>query len=274
MSAAVAEDGVVGRPRSLLICHHDDALTRESMERWLASFTVLVGVVVIEEPASRLRRRIRRELERVGPLRFLDVLAWRLYARLVLAKRDRRWEAAALAALRQRYPPAPAATPIFHTSSPNTEETRAFIERQRPDFTVARCKTLLKKSIFSIPIRGTWVMHPGICPEYRNAHGCFWALARGDRERVGMTLLRIDEGVDTGPVYGYYSYPVDEAAETPSMINHQVVLANLDALRSAFETIHAGTARPLDTTGRPSATWGQPWLSRYLLWKWRACRVA
>jgi methionyl-tRNA formyltransferase len=244
------------------------------MERWLASFTDLAGVVVIEEPAARVRRRVRRELQRVGPLRFLDVLAWRAYARLVLGARDRAWEAAALTRVRAAYPAAPAATPVFHTQSPNTDATQAFIERQRPDFAVARCKTLLRSSIFSIPPHGTWVMHPGICPEYRNAHGCFWALARGDSERVGMTLLKIDEGVDTGPVYGYFRYAIDEAAETPAMINHQVVLANLDALRAAFESITAGTARPLDTRGRESGTWGQPWLSRYLRWKWRARRNA
>ena len=50
-------------------------------------------------------------------------------------------------------------------------------------------------------------MHPGICPEYRNAHGCFWALANRDLNKVGMTLLRIDKGVDTGPTFGYYTYP-------------------------------------------------------------------
>jgi len=36
-------------------------------------------------------------------------------------------------------------------------------------------------------------MHPGICPEYRNSHGCFWALANDDPERVGVTLLQIDK---------------------------------------------------------------------------------
>ena len=54
----------------------------------------------------------------------------------------------------------------------------------------ARCKVILKEKIFGIPRVGTFVMHPGICPEYRNAHGCFWALVRRDLERVGMTLLR------------------------------------------------------------------------------------
>ena len=110
-------------------------------------------------------------------------------------------------------------------------------------------------------------MHPGVCPEYRNAHGCFWALAHRDLERVGMTLLRIDRGVDTGPVYGYYSYPFDEVAESHMVITHRVVFENLDALRHKLEEIHDGLAEPIDTRNRKSQAWGQPWLTRYLAWK-------
>ena len=33
-----------------------------------------------------------------------------------------------------------------------------------------------------------------------------------------------------------------------------------------------GRATTLDTTGRASAEWGQPWLSSYLSWKSRAKR--
>lgn len=93
---------------------------------------------------------------------------------------------------------------------PDTEEVQRFIRENRPDVLVARCKVLLKEAVFSIPTVGTFVMHPGICPEYRNSHGCFWALASGDLDNVGMTVLRIDEGVDTGPVFGYFRARYDE----------------------------------------------------------------
>jgi methionyl-tRNA formyltransferase len=111
------------------------------------------------------------------------------------------------------------------------------------------------------------VLHPGICPEYRNAHGCFWALAERDLTRVGMTLLKVDAGVDTGPVYGHYSYPFDEKRESYNVIQYRVVSENLDALADRFGQIAAGTAQPIDTHGRASANWGQPWLTRYLGWR-------
>lgn len=259
--------------RTLLICHADAPLDYEGLARWLASFSTLSGIVLLEETRERSRKRIRRELERVGALRFADVLAFRLYYTLFLAAGDRAWAERALGELRARYPE-PAEVPVLRAHSPNTPEAEAFIRGARPDVVLARCKTLIKESVFSIPRCGTFVMHPGICPEYRNAHGCFWALVNDDRERVGMTLLRIDKGVDTGPVYGHYSYPYDEVNESHIVIQNRVVLENLPVLEAKFKEIQAGEAQPLEVNGRASAIWGQPWLTWHLRWKRGARRRA
>jgi hypothetical protein len=259
------------RMRTLLICHEGALLDQQGLALWLASFSELAGIVVLRETGGRMRRRIRREVKRVGLARFLDVLAFRLYYKLFLAREDREWEERKLEELAAHYPSLKD-VPVLYTHSPNSPEAERFIAVSRADIMLARCKTLLKESVFSLPARGTLVMHPGICPEYRNAHGCFWALAAGDREKVGMTLLRIDRGVDTGPVYGYYSYDYDEAGESHVRIQSRVVLENLAALEQKFREVYEGRAAALDTSGRESLTWGQPWLTSYLKWKRRARR--
>ena len=253
--------------KTLLICHAGDTLNQVGLSRWLASFSHVTGIVVIQETRHRLRQRIRREIKRVGLVRFLDVLAFRLYYRFIHASRDRAWEQQLVSQLCDTYVELPASVPILYTQSPNCNEALEFVRKAGPDIMIARCKTLLKESVFSIPTRGTFVMHPGICPEYRNAHGCFWALAEGDHERVGMTLLRVDKGVDTGSVYGYYTCDFDECRESHVRIQHRVVFDNLDTLRQKFIEIYAHRAKTIDTTGRSSAAWGQPWLSRHLSWK-------
>jgi methionyl-tRNA formyltransferase len=211
-------------------------------------------------------------VKRIGPLRFLDVLAFRLYYVACLARRDAarlKQESATLAA---RYPEVPPTTEVLRTSNPNSPETQEFVRRLAPDFMLARCKRLLTERIYSLPRCGTFVLHPGICPEYRNAHGAFWALANDDLDRVGLTLLKIDNGVDTGPVYGYYTYDLDEVRESHIVIMTRVVLENLDRIQRKFLEIHWGAAEPIDTSGRSSAVWGQPWLTSYLRWKWHARR--
>ncbi|QWT21559.1 hypothetical protein KPL74_06020 [Bacillus sp. NP157] len=252
--------------RTVLMCHADDSFDRQGLAAWLASFSDLAGLVLIEETGVQKRARVRRELQRVGPLRFLDVLAMRFYYRFRLAAADHAWMDASLAALRNRFGDV-SGVPELRVANGNAPEVAAFLAECKPDLMIARSKQLLARRIYRVPKHGCLVMHPGICPEYRNAHGCFWALAERDLDRVGLTLLRIDAGIDTGPVYGYFTYPFDEANESHVRVQYRMVLENLDALAQRMRDIVAGTARPVDVAGRQSGVWGQPWLSRYLRWK-------
>jgi peptidoglycan/xylan/chitin deacetylase (PgdA/CDA1 family) len=259
-------------PKTLLICHVGATLDRNVLAPWLGSFSDLVGIVLIEDGPHRKTARARRELRRIGVVRFADMAAFRLYYRLFGARRDAAWEAEAIAAAAGRYPPLGPDLPVLRTADPNSDETVAFLQRLEPDLVIARCKVLLDESVFSVPRHGTFVMHPGITPEYRNSHGCFWALASRDLGNVGMTLLKIDTGVDTGPVYGYYRYDYDERSESHVVIQKRVVLENLDAVAEKLLEVARGEAAPLDTSGRSSHAWGQPWLTKYAAWKLAARR--
>ena len=254
-------------PRSVLICHKGADLDREGLARWMASFSHLAGIVELDEDAGRAAQRIHRQVRRAGLLRFLDVLALRLYYRFKHARSDRDWETSAVKAMRRRFPRLPPDVRIAKMRSVNSPECVSFLRECAPDFVVARCKTLLKPEVFTIPRAGTYVFHPGVCPEYRNAHGCFWALVNRDLDRVGLTLLRIDAGVDTGPVYGYFTYKFDERTESHIRIQQRVLVENLDALRDRLLEAVSGEVSAIDTAGRKSAVWGQPWLTAYARWK-------
>jgi hypothetical protein len=269
MSAGKAHAG----GRTALICQADEPLNRFGLARWLASFTDLAALIVVRDPKRRWWRRVRREIRRTGGLRFLDVAAFRLYYRVFLAARDRAWEKARWQELERKFGPLPGSTRILEVQTPNAPAVAQLLSETRPELMIARCKHILKAAIFSLPSRGTFVMHPGICPQYRNAHGCFWALARRDLDHVGLTLLKVDAGVDTGPVYGHYRGRFDERRESHVVIQHRAVFDNLDGLRARLLEILAGAAEPLDTTGLPSRAWGQPWLSAYWRWKRHARRA-
>jgi methionyl-tRNA formyltransferase len=233
----------------------------------------LAGLIIIRDPRSRLWRAAKREIKRVGWLRFLDVAAFRAYARLRLAGRDEAWKTAEIERLKRRYPADLAPVPRLVVSSPNSPEAREFMQRLQPDLAIARCKVILKQAIFGIPRVGTFVLHPGICPEYRNAHGCFWALTRRDFDRVGMTLLRVDPGIDTGPIFLHGSYDFDEVGESHSVIQWRTVTENLDAIANVLTALCRGEqVAPVAVEGRQSAVWGQPQLTAYLRWKWEARR--
>ena len=261
-------------PTVVLICHEEDRLDCEGLASWLASTMKLAGLLIIRDEPRRRWRAARREIRRVGALRFLDVVAFRVYARLFLSAADEAWKQTQLARLRAAHPADLQRVPRLVVSSPNSVAAREFVAGLRPDLAIARCKVILKREIFELPRVGTFVLHPGICPEYRNAHGCFWALANRDLDRVGMTLLRVDTGIDTGPVYFHGTCNYDEVADSHIVIQYRAVFDNLDAIGRTLTAIASGDpVAAVPTAGRRSAEWGQPQLTKYLRWKRTARRL-
>ena len=233
----------------------------------------LAGIVVIAGDGSRKWRVAKREIARRGIVSFLDAVALRIYSRLRLSRSDAAWARAELQRLRSRYPVSIDGIPTVTVTDPNAATAREFIAGLSPDLIIARCKFILAPEVFELARFGTYALHPGICPEYRNAHGCFWALSRRDLDRVGMTLLRIDRGVDTGPVLLQATCAFDEVRESHHVIQARVVFENLDRIEHTLLAVARGQSpSPVDTTGRRSAVWGQPGLTSYVRWKLAAYR--
>lgn len=257
--------------RVLLISHTDAPLHHEGIARWMGSWATLTGRLLIHERRLLMLRRLRRETRRVGISGILDVAAFRAFYKISRAARDSRLRSQQLNQLCERYPPIDPETKTLVVPSPNSPDAERFIRECEPTLVIALCKNILAERIFSIPSFGTFVMHPGICPEYRNAHGCFWALVQRDLTNVGLTLLRIDRGIDTGPIFGYFRAAYDERVESHHTIQDRMLLDNLDAIRDCILRIVAGTAAPISTAGRNTAEWGQPRLTSYFRWR-RALR--
>jgi folate-dependent phosphoribosylglycinamide formyltransferase PurN len=260
-------------PRVVLICHDRDRLDTEGLACWVAGTMNLTGLIVISEDRNRLWAAAKREIRRVGWRGFLDVVAYRAFARVRLRAKEEAWKEQELRALRTRYPRKLDDVPRLAVANPNSDAAADFLKTLGPDIVVARCKFILKPEIFSIAGTGTFALHPGICPEYRNAHGCFWALVNRDLDRVGMTLLKIDAGVDTGPVYLQAGCAIDEIGESHVVIQYRAVTENLDRIAAILIDLFRGeNIEPIPTSGRTSAVWGQPRLTDYLRWK-RAARA-
>lgn len=78
-----------------------------------------------------------------------------------------------------------------------------------PDVMVsARFSLIFKRPVMDIPRLGTWNIHPGALPRYAGLFAPFRALVEGE-PRMGCTLHRVDDGIDTGPVVGIGWLPVE-----------------------------------------------------------------
>ena len=244
--------------RTLLICHHDAPLDREGLARWLGSFSTYVGTVVVQEPPGRLRRRIAREIKRVGWARFLDVLAFRAYYAVARAHRDREWADREMQRLRRWFPVRPDAAELV-APSPNDPGAERFIHEQQPDLVIARCKTILKEQVFTIPRLGTFVMLRGSVRIPKRPRMLLGA-CRGDLNNVGMRCCA-SIAASIPARSSVFSSELRRGSESHVVLEQRAVLDHLDDIRRLLLDIEARVAPPIDTTGRSSATWGQPWLT-------------
>jgi hypothetical protein len=88
-----------------------------------------------------------------------------------------------------------------------------------------------------------------------------------------MTLLRVDPGIDTGPIFLHGTCDFDEVKESHTVIQYRAVTQNLDAIAGVLTALARGEhVPPIAVQGRKSAVWGQPQLTAYLRWKSEARR--
>ncbi len=77
-------------------------------------------------------------------------------------------------------------------------------------------------------------MHASLLPRWRGAAPIQRALLAGDRE-TGITIMQIEEGLDTGPILMQQSLPIEPGQTAPDLsdklaaLGARVVLAALDA---------------------------------------------
>jgi methionyl-tRNA formyltransferase len=64
---------------------------------------------------------------------------------------------------------------------------------------VAAYGKILPRELLEIPSRGCVNVHASLLPRFRGAAPIQWAIASGD-EKTGVCLMKMDEGLDTGPI--------------------------------------------------------------------------
>jgi methionyl-tRNA formyltransferase len=72
---------------------------------------------------------------------------------------------------------------------------------------------ILPRDVLSAPRLGCVNVHASLLPKYRGAAPIAWAVANGETQS-GITLMKLDEGMDTGPTFARIVTPIapDETA--------------------------------------------------------------
>lgn len=87
---------------------------------------------------------------------------------------------------------------VYQPKRVRTPESIAFLQQYQPDMiVVAAFGQILTKEILDMPQYGCINVHASLLPKYRGAAPIQWAVINGD-EYSGVTIMRMDVGIDTG----------------------------------------------------------------------------
>lgn len=101
--------------------------------------------------------------------------------------------------------------------------------------------------------RGCLNLHFSLLPAYRGPAPVQWALIHGER-RTGITLMRMERGLDTGPILVQEAVPVDDAVTAGDLLDRLAVRGSellVEALPSWLEGKIAERPQPAEGTYAP-----------------------
>jgi len=112
---------------------------------------------------------------------------------------------------------------------------------------VAAYGLILPQAVLDWPRNGCLNIHASLLPRWRGAAPIQRAIEAGDRE-TGITIMRMDAGLDTGPMLLRRSLPIDDTDTTGSL---QLKLATLGAtsIIEALRTLPSLEALPQPDEG-------------------------
>ncbi|MCK6417658.1 MAG: methionyl-tRNA formyltransferase [Alphaproteobacteria bacterium] len=107
--------------------------------------------------------------------------------------------------------------PVFHPASLKSAEEQTKFAALRADVAVvAAYGLLLPKAILQAPCYGCINIHASLLPRWRGASPIQRAIWEGDDES-GITLMQMDEGLDTGPMIAQQSVPISARTTAQSL---------------------------------------------------------
>jgi len=146
--------------------------------------------------------------------------------------------------------------PTCQPQSLRTADSRRPLVAVEPHLiVVAAYGLILGRSVLELPVRGCVNPHASLLPRYRGASPIPAAILSGDQE-TGVTLMRMERGLDTGPMYASTRATIAPGDTTESLtgtlatVARDVLVTHLDGVLDGSLAAHvqpegASRTRPL-----------------------------
>jgi methionyl-tRNA formyltransferase len=128
---------------------------------------------------------------------------------------------------------------VFQPETVNSEAAGAALAEAAPDaMVVVAYGEVLRPEVLAIPAAGCLNMHPSLLPAYRGPAPIHWPILCGETE-TGVTIIRMDAGVDTGPMLSQMRVALGEQ-ETAGALHDRLAHLGATLLVETIEGLSAG----------------------------------
>jgi len=118
----------------------------------------------------------------------------------------------------------------------NNDELKKVIENIKPEIVITIAYgRIIPLDLLELPKSGWINVHFSLLPRWRGAAPVQWAILTGDKQ-TGITVFKLDKGMDTGPVYLEQVTPIndnensDELLKRLSQIGSDLVIKSLELI--------------------------------------------
>jgi folate-dependent phosphoribosylglycinamide formyltransferase PurN len=223
-----------------------------------------IDAVVREAKVSR-STFLKRRLKKLG---WRTVVGQILFAKCMvpLLKREstqRRAEIMGHYGLDDSPIPAERATDV---QSVNDSRTAALLQQISPGVIVVNGTRILEEKLLCASDGVFLNTHVGITPLYRGVHGGYWAQASGDPEHFGVTIHKIDKGIDTGDILAQAFTSAASADNFSTYPLLQIAIA-IPILKQAVRDALDGKLKTISASAGKSKLWTHPTIFQYLKYR-------
>jgi methionyl-tRNA formyltransferase len=136
-----------------------------------------------------------------------------------------------------------AGVPVIQPQKLSEPAAFAQLAAWQPDLiVVAAFGQILKPAVLDLPPLGCLNVHASLLPRWRGAAPVAAAIAAGDSE-TGVTLMRMDPGLDTGPLLAKSIEPI-RPDDTTGTLTARLAQRGADLLLAALPAYLAGALEP------------------------------
>lgn len=131
----------------------------------------------------------------------------------------------------------------------NGPECFELLTELRPDIIVLAGAPILKSPILSTAKTAVLNAHPGLLPKYRGVDVIAWAVLNGDP--VGVTIHKVDSGIDTGAIVLQERFFVEPGDSLASLRRKAEMLAGQLMARAVSGVISDNCVKTIPQTKAP-----------------------